>query len=226
MKKFMPLVIMLCCALLFGACSSDLDYEEKTYTDESGNFVIENYMGKTVLTSQLPIDIPYNGSAVTLKSVKFYQNSPNYSYNLFIVTTLDASALSDDQLHWLQRSDLRIYEHITSEKNDYDSELASSLGNVLFSDTKELVFVSTSSFFNENRYSFADSKISVSVEIEQEETYEHADNGEEINKSEEVSYDTTTGSVLPDVEEMDSRLYPYVTKWLVDKAKLYQSFTS
>ena len=228
MKKLKMLIFLpLAFAILFlSACASATDStpQSNNYYDDDGNFVIESTGNKTVMIDEIPYSVPYNGKVITLESVEFYENCPNYSYNLFTVITLDVSNLSEAEIHWIRESDLSVKAYITSEANDYDFSSGVALGSILFTDTNKLIFVQTSSFFKENRHSFGNSDISVSVVAKQEETYQYT-NAEgktsNLHKTEEITYRTTISKTIPDAEEIEMPLYDYVVKWLNSKADFF-----
>ena len=183
-KRTIAVAFLALCLLVCSSCA-DSGPRHKSYEDENGNFVIESDGRKTVSVSELPASVPYNDKSISLTSVAFYQNCTNYSYSLFTVITLDVSALDDSEIHWLRNSDLDVDSYITCEANEYDFDSSYPLGNVLFTDSKELVFVEMSSLFKENRYGFEDSKVRVSVLVTQEDTYTSSSNSSvEINKKE------------------------------------------
>jgi hypothetical protein len=207
--------------ILFISSCSDKGTDLSSYRDESGNFIIEREGRRSISPAKLPAGIPYNDSSISLEKVEFYQTCSNYSYTLFIIATLDVSSLTDTQLHWLRESDIKMMAYITSEKNGYDFERAPFLGSLLLTDSNELVFVTTSSFLKENRYGFEESDIVVALEVTQEETYVYKNsNGDttNLNKIEEISYKTTTGTEIPDAETIGEPLYSYMADWLYSKA--------
>lgn len=227
MRKILVILLSICLfTTVLSACDLDSD-ESKTskyYKDEFGNNVIERVNDRTVMVHDLPRSIPYNGNEISLMDVSFYENCPNFSHSLYIVITIDVSTLSEEEIHWLRKSDLSVNAYITNEANNYDFSSAVSLGNVFFTDTKQLIFVKTSSFSKENRHSFKSSDISTVIAVTQEETYEYKNSKGEIsnlNKTETIHYTTTTGSQIPDAESIEKPLYDYVAKWLYDNADSY-----
>lgn len=220
MKKLLCSFLILA-LMLFSGCGEGSS-EVNSYRDENGNFIIEDQGSRTVMVKELPSGVPYNGKEFQLSSVSFYQNISDFSYNLFIVICLDVSSLSESEVHWLRESDLSVDAYITNEGNEYDFSSASNLGSILFTDTNELIFVKTSSFAKENRYSFEGSEVTVSISVKQEETYEYkGSDGEKsnLNMTEKVSYNTVIGDSIPDAETIEKPLYDYVTKWLYSKAQ-------
>lgn len=212
----------ICIEIIFSMCAcSSQGGSVSSYRDENGNFIIEEEGHRTVMPEEIPFDLPYNGSTITLSDVQFYENCVGYSYTLFTIVTLDVSQLDEASLHWLRESDLDVHEYITSEENDYDFDRASPLGSVLLTDSKELVFVFISSMLKENRKSFAGSEISIVVEATQEEKYEYKNSNNETveaNKTEEINYSTETGGSINNAEYIKKPLYDYVSKWLREKA--------
>lgn len=225
MKKltFLLALLMLSCSSCSGL-AVDSEPVSTDYYDENGNFVYESDDRRSVHVSEIPASIPYNGKSITLTDVSFYQNCVDYSYTLFIVSTLDISELDDSELHWLRESDISVDSYITCEANKYDFESTAALGSVLFEDDAKLVFVETSSFFDENRHGFENSEVSACVSVTQEETYEYKRTDgttSELNKTEEISYKTTTGDSITDAEQIEEPVYGYIAKWLNSKASFF-----
>lgn len=219
-RKYFAFVLAILCILLGSSCSNSKS-SLSSYRDENGNFIVESEGRRSVSPSQLPVDIPYNDNSISIEKVEFYQLYLDYSYTLFVITTLGVRSLTEAQLHWLRESDLAVRIYITSEDNSYDFKSASALGNVHMLDTGELVFVATSSFFDENRYGFENSKITVAVEVTQEETYEYKNSSGKVSnlhKVEEVSYSTMTEDTIADAETIGEPLYSYIAEWLYSKA--------
>lgn len=227
MKRLIALFLTLTLILALAACgsgSSDSGFKTTMTTDEYGNNVIEFEGCRTAMIDTLPYDLVYNNSHISLIDISFYENVADYSHNLFIVTTLDVSELSEEQLHWLRESDLDVNAYLTSENNGYDSTPASFLGSLYYTDTEKLIFVHTSSFGRENRYSFSGAELSLTVTVTQEETYEHKfDDGStsNFNKEEKLHYSGIVDENLPDAETIEEPLYSYVVKWLRNEADFY-----
>lgn len=221
LKKTFLCMFVIVLVLCISSCS-DKSTDFSSYRDENGNFIIESEGRRTTSPAELPVEITYNDSSISFEKAEFYQTCSDYSYTLFIVATLDVSSLTDTQLHWLRESDLKMRAYITSEKNGYDFESAPSLGSLLLTDSNELVFVATSSFWKENRYGFEESDVVVALEVTQEETYVYMNSDGKttnLNKIEEVSYKTTTGTEITDAETIGEPLYSHIADWLYSKAR-------
>jgi len=219
MKKTRPAVaLILVCIFLFSTgCSPNNDTGVTHFTDELGNFVIESQGSRTVMIHDLPYNLSYNESQIPLVSVDFYENTVDYSHNLFIVTTLDISNLDDQQLHWLRESDLEVHAYLTSDDNDYDFTPAPALGNLLITDAQQLIFVNTSSFSKENRYSFAGSELSLRLDATQKETYEYTSdsgNTSKLHTRESLHYQATIGTDISSPDEIPEPLSSYIIEWL------------
>lgn len=216
MKRIISMLLCIVIVISMCACSGQNE-SVSNYHDEDGNFIIESEGHRTVMPKEIPFGLPYNGNTVTLSDVRFYEICVEYSYMFFTVVTLDVSQLDEASLHWLRESDLDVSAFITNEKNDYDFDLAPALGNVLFTDSNELVFVFVSSLLKVNRKSFAGSEISVVIKAAQEEKFEYVDSDgktKKVNKIEEIHYSTTTGDSIEDVKNIDDNLYAYILEWL------------
>lgn len=223
-KQFLAMFLLTVSLISCSSCSSDSSSGVKSYRDENDNYIIETDGRRDVMTSELPISVPYNDKSITLTDVSCYQNCADYSYNLFIVITLDVSALDDSELHWLRESDMDVDSYITCEANDYDFDSSSSLGSILWTDTKELVFVKTSSFFKENRHGFEGSELSICVSVSQEDTYEHKSSTGEtsnLNRVEEITYKMTVGDAITDAEKIEEPLYGRIADWLHSEANTF-----
>jgi len=215
-KKTISLFILL--ALLFALCSCSAANSSgiTSYTAEDGSTVYESDNGTRFHCKSLPYDIPYNDTVVTLESIDYYEDSEDYSHNLYCVITLDVGALDDSQLHWLVESDLSITGVLSHEKNGYENyirntditetyELIGGAPKDTFMSFKQtaigkenkIICLFTSDFSEENRYSFSGAEFSVSIDIDQDETYVYtSDDGETSNlhKSCQLYYP----SVVPD----------------------------
>ncbi len=219
MKKCVPLLLSL--ILLFSGCSNSGSSSIIYSTDSVGNTVIENEGSRTTIVDELPYELQYNGVGIPIVDVSVYENKVNHSYHLFVVTTLDVSGLDEDSLHWLRHSDLDVHVYIEGGKNEYDFDTAPVLGSIYWTDVKQLVYVHTSSFFEENRYSFAESELTVTLIATQEEEYVHKTNDGrtiELNKKEEVMYNTTLDGTIPHTDDIDTSLADYIGEWLHNRA--------
>lgn len=231
MRKARIILIAIIVLVIFvSGCthSSSSIYDSEWATDPSGNRVLVYEGSFTTFPDNLPADIQYNDSFVTVEKITFYQNSPKYSYNLFMVVTLNVSELDDSQIHWLRESDLDVIAYLTNEKNDYDFDRMSPLGSLLVEDQHKIHFVFTSSFLKENRYTFAGSEITLAIDLKQEETYEYVSSkGDSYDKNvvQALHYTVAVPDSIPEAETIPQPLYKYVAEWLNDKAEFYQSLS-
>lgn len=224
MKKLFFAIVISFMAVVVASCGSGATTPSSThYIADNGDFVIESNGTHHVSSDTLPLAVGYNGKTIAITDVSFYQNVTNFSHNLFTVFYIDVSNLDDAEIHWLRESDLSTIVLVSNEANKYDYEHAPNLGSLLLTDSKELVFVSMTSTHDENRYSFDNSEVSVSLNVTQEETYEYVYQGETktANKQEEISYTASTGESLPDPDTIENPLHDYIVKWLSDWAKAY-----
>ena len=182
---------------------------------------MESRRGTTIFPNTLPANVTYNDTHLTVKSINAYQSYTSYQYTLFLVITLDVSVLTDAQLHWLRESDMRVNAYLTSEANEDDFDSMPKLGSLLHADGKTLQVVLTSSFWDENRYDFSESEITLNIELKQEETYEYTGSDREVvdlNKTHSLHYTVTLPKRLPEAETISEPLYSYISDWLGDKA--------
>lgn len=213
MKRIICLALIS--ALVFSGCGG-MTSESAWSTDANGNRVYTMQGSTTVYADTLPVQQTYNDTYITLEKVDVYQTCPNYSYSLYLVATFDISNLDDNQIHWLRESDMRVSSYLTSENNGQDFDSMSILGSLLVSDEEKLYFVFTSSFWDENRYDFAGSEISLYVTLAQEETYTVQSNKKdvEMNCETEVMHTFTLPDKITDAELIPEPLYGYIVKWL------------
>lgn len=220
------LLVIICCILFLSGCGNTEQLSTWT-TDPSGNRVLSNQMGDTVFPDALPAHIAYNSSDIAVTDVAMYQSlsTQYYSYTLFLVVAIDVSNLDDAQRHWLRESDIEVNAYLTSEKNKYDFDSMSILGNLLITNQGIVYYVMTSSFFKDNRYDFAGSEITLSVNVKQEETYEYRNSSGDIqnlNKEDGIHYSFDVGNDLPDPDQISEPLYGYISEWLVDYRQRFQ----
>lgn len=214
-------LMLLSFVLLFTGCESGASERIDHYYDEDGYFVIESEGRRTVMPDELPYNIQYNGMAIPITDVSFYQNKSTSSHNLFIIVRMDVSDLSGSEIHTLQDEALTVNAYITNEANECEFESAPKLGSLLLSDTKELIYVNTSLFSKEHPHGFGNSEITVCVTAKQEDTYDsESSTGKilKINKEECISYSTTTDKTVKNAELIEHPLYDYIAKWLYSEA--------
>ena len=210
MKK-LTVVIFIIFSLCLCSCGNSGPSLEREI-DENGNNVLILSGQRTTMAQALPCDIAYNSQYITVESVEFYENTVDYSHNLFAVLTLDLSELDDEQVHWLLESDLDVNAYITCEKNDYDFSSATRLGEIHYTDTNKLIVVFASSFFKENRYSFSESNVSVAIEIAQE--------GEKAT-FECLQYSADVPENIAPTEDIPKPLQEHIAQWLNKKASSF-----
>lgn len=208
MKKFFAVLGATILSVFLSACTSDRS-SVITYRDESGNFFIETSSDRTAMIDAIPYELKYNDSNISLVDVSLYENRTNFSYNLFLVCTIDVSNLDEEQVHWLKESDLNVRAFITNESNDYDFYSARYLGSLHYTDTNKIMYVFTSSFSEENRVSFSGSDISVAIDV--------AQNADE-SPAECLQYSFSAADSLPPPEEIEQPLQDHIADWLQTRA--------
>ena len=196
LKKIVSLFLG-CCLLLLTGCGES-EFTAQWSTDPSGNRVLINEWRTTAFPETLPANITYNGNRILVTDVDAYQDLlSDYSYCVYLVVEINVSGLDDAQIHWLRESDINVSAFLTSEKNKYDFNSMHELGNLLVTDEEVVYYVFTSSFFEENRYSFTEAEVTLAVDVTQEEVYQYVnDEGKarETNKEEGISYMTSPAS--------------------------------
>ena len=164
----LSLVLMI---ILLCSCSSSAGVTSGS--KEDGVFYIDTEGRHTEMPKSLPYSLKYNGKEITLDAVDVYEvRSSDYTHTLYVVSTIDAANLSDEEFHWLVAEDLETSAYITCEANEYDFRGAYLLGKLQDADSKQITVVYISSPSDHCRYSFADSEVSFSVKCTQEETFE------------------------------------------------------
>lgn len=213
--KRKPLALLLCAALLLTACSTSPSITPATTvspTDTHGNRV-EHLHGKTIVfPDNLPAIIDYNDKYVTVKSMDAYDLEVDYEHTLYIVATIDISALSESEFHWFAEEDLTISAYATHEKNGYDFKRLNLLGKLYDSNTDTLWIVFTSSFFDDNRYDFGEAEVVLSVDVNQEGGA--GDDAESSGSSIGLHYAETLPDNLPSANTIKSPLIDWIDKWL------------
>lgn len=213
MKKVCAFFLAICLAAGLCACSStSSSYDYEWTTDASGNKISSSDTRWTIFPDSLPVSMEMNGAEISLASVDLYQDKSeeNHEYTLWIVATIETAGMSSDDLYWLQKSDLDVSSYITCEGNGYDFDSANRLGSLRDESTGEIVYVFTSSFFNENRYSFAGSELVVSAsETDKDGIYKS------------IHYSFDVGDDLQSAETISEPLYGYMAKWLKEESNAY-----
>ena len=152
----LSLVLMI---ILLCSCSSSAGVTSGN--KEDGVFYIDAEGRHTEMPKSLPYSLKYNGKEITLDAVDVYEvRSSDYTHTLYVVSTINAANLSDEEFHWLVAEDLETSAYITCEANEYDFRGAYLLGKLQDADSKQITVVYISSPSDHCRYSFADSEVS------------------------------------------------------------------
>lgn len=226
MKK-KALALLLCAVLLLTACGPTPGLPPATTlspTDAYGNRVTHMSGKMTVFADELPAIIDYNDDYVTVKSMVAYDSEVNYEHTLYVVVTIDYSALSESDFHWFLEEDFDISAYVTHEKNGYDFKRLAVLGKLYDSDTNTLWVVLNSSFFDTNRYDFSGADIVLSVDVEQVNGGSNGDSG--TGDCIALHHSDVLPDKLPNVEAVGDLLYSWIVKWLGDYADYIGSLTS
>lgn len=137
MKKA-PILFLIILALLFSITGC----AEKPSVTGNADSAVNGTVTKSVNADNLPFEISYKDKSLSLDSIMTYESKDSYGYNLFIVSTLDVSSFTDDEVRQIRSEDLlSVSADITSEKNNLDDEYAMILGSLYYTNTKKLVYV-------------------------------------------------------------------------------------
>ena len=97
--------------------------------------------------SDLPGDIPYNDTQISLSAVSFCEVYANHGYTGYCVVTVDRSNLSDDDIYWMLKKDIgelqpefEVFAYLTSESNSLDSEQLSQLQTIYNDESIYFIF--------------------------------------------------------------------------------------
>ena len=213
--KRKTLALLLCAVLLLTACGSPQTLSPPTTASPTNGHGdrVEHVYGRTVaFPEELPAIIDYNDNYVTVKSMDAYGLEVNFEHTLYIIVTIDYSALSESEFHWLMEEDFDISAYVTHEKNGYDFKRLNLLGQLYDSGTDTLWIVFTSSFFDANRYDFGAAEVVISVDVKQEG--KESDGGTNNRKSIGIQYSETLQDNLPDANTIKAPLIDWIEKWL------------
>lgn len=219
--KRKTLALLLCAALLLTACGPSSTASSST--DAYGNRVTHMSGRTTVFADELPAIIDYNDNYVTVKSMVAYDSEVNFEHTLYVVVTIDYSALSESEFHWFLEEDFNISAYATHEKNGYDFKRLGLLGKLYDSNTDTLWIVLHSSFFDSNRHDFSGADVVLSVEVAQ--GVDGSDGNSGSNECIALHYSDVLPDKLPDVETVGHPLYDWIVKWLGDYADYIGSLT-
>lgn len=197
-----------------------------TKKDAFGNLVMIMDSGKNIGVEKLPYSIEYNAKTIPFVSISAYQEKAQHSYTLFVIVTLDVSALSDDEVYWLRKDDLDVSLYATQENNGFDFDSLSKLGLIWWTDIKQIDIVFTSPFTDEYRYPFNDIEVFSSVSLKQEETYQYTSSTtnktSRLNKSIDANFKHvfSSGEFLKP-SDIHPSLVKQINGWLGDRAQFY-----
>ncbi len=145
MKKLIHILLCLLITMLLVGCSEKPEPAQITY-DELGNKTTTTAKGSDTSASTLPCAIDFNGKNVYLTKIELSQTkSDSGEYSLYTFVHFDVSALSDDEINDFRRQKLSVLISLNSPQNDMDSARTTHLGNLLYTDTKELIWIDTNS---------------------------------------------------------------------------------
>ena len=165
------------------------------------------------IVKTLPFECPYNDTSFDLKEIGYYSFKDGKSQELAVVLTFDIKKLSDDDLEWLL-DDIESNIYLTNEKNGIDKRKMSRIGNLRYTDSKELLIIYVPNLWDgSNRFAFEDCHLDINMEIKQLETF--VKNGEKVNRIEYVDYSTniTKDDITP-LSEASGNLEDFVFKKL------------
>lgn len=213
------IILILCLCLLLCGCGNSSPVSTGptlSATDPMGNRIEYSDRGKSVSVKNLPCHIEYNGSTFELTGVEMYESysEETYSYFLYAIVAFDVSDLTDAEIHWLTKEDIDVYMLFDQAKSDDDVDFAymSVLGSLHLTDTGELFYVFTPSYWNAYRDSFAGSGCFLSIKVTQQDTYQYKDT--DLQKKFSYSYYFDIPDDMKDSEAIEQPLYDYMVKWL------------
>ena len=209
--------IVVALALLLTACGSNPGIPPATTlspTDAYGNRVDRMNGRTTVFADELPAIIDYNDDYVTVNSMVAYDSEVNFEHTLYVVVTIDYSALSESDFHWFIEEDFDISAYVTHKKNEYDFKRLSLLGKLYDSDTDTLWIVLNSSFFDTNRYDFSGADIVLSVDVEQD--VEDTEGNPSRSNCISLHHSDVLPDKLPSVNTIEAPLIDWIVEWLGD----------
>ena len=218
MRKLVVLMLIFSICLSMIACESVKNTDPtQPPTDSDGNRIEYSERGKSVNIDNLPCTIEYNGSTFELTGIDMYESysEETYSYFLYAVVSFDVSNLTDAEVHWLQKEDTMAYMLYDENRaeDEYDFTHMAELGSLYLTDTHELFYVFTPSYFTAYRDSFAGAYCSFSINVQQEETYVY-DKDTDLNKEYRYAYSFDIPTDMADSESIERPLYDDRAKWL------------
>ncbi len=205
MKKILIIAFVLL-LLLVSACQAN----EKT---------VDRSTSESINSNDLPYSFDCFDKTISLNSIATYESKDSSGYNLFLVTELDVSAFTEDEVRDFRQDDLlSIYYKISSEENKLDDGNAVPLGSLYYTDSKKLVYVHlsdvrmTGSKADPYTHSFINSSYTLSISVK-ESKYA-------IPNYYLFCRDTITE--LEDPETIPNPLHDKIVSWLNDKASFWQ----
>lgn len=213
MKKA-PILFLIILALLFSITGC----AEKPSVTGNADSAVNGTVTKSVNADNLPFEISYKDKSLSLDSIMTYESKDSYGYNLFIVSTLDVSSFTDDEVRQIRSEDLlSVSSDITSEKNNLDDEYAMILGSLYYTNTKKLVYVHMSDIglvgtsSEPYLHSFIDSSYTVSISLKEEK----------YGIPNYYLFCRGTVTKLSDPDTISNPLHDHIVEWLNEKAEFW-----
>ena len=161
---FYMLAILL--LLMLSGCGSGSS-DEMTFYDD-GSFSSKSNGGATSYgIASLPFDMRDGEVVIPLHSVSFYEIYQEHGYVGFVIVALDRSALTDDDIYWMTKSEelaktpeISANAYLTSKSNELDGERMHFSSKVYDENFFYFVFES-----DKVRYDLRDGEISAQVII-------------------------------------------------------------
>lgn len=223
MKKILLIAISVC-FLLIGCSENNTDSDIEVLKASDGSTIFRSESGDSYTCKSIPFRMTYDGIGITYNSVNFYQDSTENGYNIYAVITIDTSEVSEKNLYWIEEDEaIEPTVYLTNKKNKLDFD---SMGFLCkYVDGKKIHYAFRMP--SEYRYSFEETEIYASIDLQQSETYQYKDDdGEisELNKCNSYGFEYTIehASELSTTDSIDHELYMAMVDGLKNIKNTYE----
>ena len=230
MKKLSIVALFVFILLILSGCSEPKKADTKIKKQDAlGNTFVTSEKGTEISVSQLPCAIAFNSKEIYLKKIELSESkNENGTYSLYSYVWFDVSELSEDELNDFARQKLSVSSYIDCPTNGADFSPMLTLGKFLYTDTKELIWISTDNSLSigatECYYSFKNDSgfdYSLFIDVEQTERYQYTlSSGKpySTNKENHLSYFPNTSTIKEffiDADSVDPQIESYITEQLL-----------